>query len=229
MIDTVLMDYDGTLHDWDSVLIHSLDGILGLKGEELYRIYVYDIHRALVHTRYKDRHDDTMFHCELIFRHLGRPFDSKIAELICSKFDEASEKAKTDPVYFPDAIPTLEKIKKMNLKLCLSTGRNAEEKAETLRRITGINYFDYILSESTIGYLKTEPEYYHIALERIGSEPGKTVSIGDTPLSDIRPAKMTGIITIWLNRRGEHIPNIEDQRADHEVHNLLEAARLLGA
>ncbi len=227
MITTVLMDYDGTLHDWDSVLTRSLEGILGFSGEELLRIWTFEIHRAIVHHQYMERHDDMIFHCELLFQKLGRPHDQEVAELICHRFQEAGEKARNDPMYFPDAIPALEAIREMGLKLCLSTGTFAEVKAETLARTTGTNFFGHIFSEPAIGYFKTEPEYYSIALGRAGSTPGETVSIGDTPLSDIRPAKMVGMKTIWVNRRGEPEPATEDQRADHEVEDLLEAVRLI--
>ena len=227
MFRTVLMDYDGTIHDWDAVLIRSLDGILGLSGRELYRIYVYDVHRAIVHTRYPERHDDMMFHCRLIFQHLNKPFDPEAAELICHKFDEASEQARSNPIYFADAIPALDRMREMGLKLCLSTGTGAEEKAETLERFTGVRYFNHIFSEANIGYLKTDTSYYRIALERAASRPDETVSIGDTPMSDIRPARVVGIRTIWVNRRSEPAPDDHDHGPDHEVHDLLEAVELL--
>ena len=228
MITTILMDYDGTLHDWDSVLINSLDGAMGLGGEELYDTWTFDIHRGLVHARYMERHDDMMFHCKLLFKHLDRPFDREIADSICGKFEEASEKARNDPIYFPDTIPALDAMKEMGLRVCLSTGTNAESKAETLERVTGTRYFDHIFSEPSIGCFKTEPKYYATALERAGARPEEAMSIGDTPLSDIRPAKLVGITTIWLNRRGEPVPTVEDQRADHEVENLMQAVRIIG-
>ena len=227
MITTVLMDYDGTLHDWDSVLHRTLDGILGLSGEELFHTWTFEIHRGIVHTQHMEKHDDMMFHCRLLFRHLELPYDAENAELICRRFEEAGERARSDPIYFSDAIPALDAIRGMGMKLCLSTGTYAEGKAETLARTTGTDYFDHILSEPAIGCFKTEPEYYWIALERAGSKPGETVSIGDTPLSDIRPAKMVGIRTIWVNRRGEATPETEDQRADHEVKDLVEAVSLI--
>jgi hypothetical protein len=71
-ITTVIMDYDSTLHDHEAVITRGLDGVFELRGEELHRIYKYDIHRA---ARVRDRHDDAMFHCELLFKHLGIPFD----------------------------------------------------------------------------------------------------------------------------------------------------------
>ena len=227
MFRTVLMDYDGTIHDWDAVLIRSLDGIFGLSGRELYRIYVYDVHRAIVHIRHPKRHDDMMFHCKLIFQHLNKPFDPEAAELICRKFDEASEQARSNPIYFADAIPTLDRMREMGLKLCLSTGTGAEEKAETLERFTGVRYFNHIFSEANIGYLKTDTSYYRIALERAASRPDETVSIGDTPMSDIRPARVVGIRTIWVNRRSEPAPDDHDHGPDHEVHDLLDAVELL--
>lgn len=227
MITTVLLDYDGTIHDWDTVLIRSHDGILGLSGEEFQKVWTFDIHRGIIHKRYKERHDDTMFHCQLLFEHLNRPFDRRIADSIIRKFKEAGEKAREDPIYFPDVEQALGAMKGMGLKLCLSTGTSAEIKAETLKRITGKNYFDHIFSEPAIGYLKTEPEYYEIALQMVGTTPREAVSIGDTPLSDIRPAKMIGITTIWVNRRGEPVPKSEDERADYEVEDLMQAVQIL--
>jgi len=227
MIHTVLMDFDGTIHDWDSVLSRSLDGILDLSGQELYHIYVYDIHRAIVHTRYPEKHDDMMFHCRLLFQRLHRPFDPEVAELICHRFEEASEQARSRPIYFADAIPALDRMREMGLRLCLSTGRGAEEKMETMERLTGTRYFSHVFSEPSIGYLKTEPAYYRISLERAGSRSEETMSIGDTPMSDIRPAKVVGIHTIWVNRRGEPTPSEPDLRADHEVQDLMKAAELL--
>lgn len=227
MVSTVLIDYDGTIHDVDAVLTNSLDGILGMSGRELYHAYIYDIHRGIIHTRFLERHDDIMFHCKLLFQHLRRPFDPEAAELICSRFEEAAERAKRDPVYFDDAIPALDRMKEMGLRLCLSTGKGAEEKAETMEKKTGTRFFSHAFSEASIGCLKTEPDYYRIALMRAGSRPEEAASIGDTPLSDIRPAKILGMKTIWVNRRGEPMPGSPDQLADREVHDLLEAAELL--
>ncbi|KON29928.1 hypothetical protein AC482_05260 [miscellaneous Crenarchaeota group-15 archaeon DG-45] len=227
MITTVFMDYDGTIHDYDSVLFRTFEGILGLSGREFHRIYVYDIHRAIVHTRYPEKHDDMIFHCKLLFQHLSEPFDPELAGLICQKFDDASEEAQIRPKYFPEAIAALDEMKGMGLKLCLSTGSGAERKAETLECHTGVQFFDHIFSEPKIGFLKTEPSYYRIALGWARARPEETVSIGDTPMSDIRPAKAVGITTIWVNRRGEPTPENPDQRPDFEVHDLIEAVEVL--
>ena len=227
MIRTVLMDYDSTIHDMDGVMERSLDGVLGYSGEELYRIWVYDVHRALIHTRYLERHDDAMFHCRLLFDQLRLPFDKTAAEEICTKFEEANEKAQADPIYYPDVIPALDTLKEMGVTICLSTGFGAERKAETLEKRTGKSYFTETFSEPKLGLLKTEPEYYRKALSILGVKPRETVSVGDTPLSDIRPAKLVGIWTIWVNRNMEEKPSNPEQTPDYETRNLKEAARII--
>jgi HAD superfamily hydrolase (TIGR01509 family) len=205
----------------------SLDGVLGYSGEELYHTWVYDIHRALIHTRYLDRHDDTMFHCTLLFDRLELPFDKEAADLICAKFEEARESAKKDPIYYPDAVPALEALKEMGLTLCLSTGYGVGQKAKTLGFRTGKKFFKHTFSEKTLGVLKTEPEYYRKALRLAKVKPAETVSVGDTPLSDIRPAKLVGIKTIWVNRNQEPRPIEEDQIADYEARSLSKAVKII--
>jgi len=227
MITTVLMDYDSTIHDMDGVMERSLDGVLGYTGEELYHTWVFDVHRALIHRRYLDRHDDTMFHCTLLFDHLRLPFDKEAAGLICAKFEEAKETARKDPIYYPDAVPALEALKDMGLTLCLSTGYGAGQKAKTLELRTGRKFFKHTFSESTLGVLKTEPEYYRKALRLARAKPVETVSVGDTPLSDIRPAKLVGIKTIWVNRNQEPRPLDEDQVADYETRGLMKAVDII--
>jgi FMN phosphatase YigB (HAD superfamily) len=53
------------------------------------------------------------------------------------------------------------------------------------------------------------------------------VSVGDTPLSDIRPAKLVGIKTIWVNRNQEPKPLEDDQIADYETKGLRKAVEII--
>ncbi|MFP3950979.1 MAG: HAD family hydrolase [Candidatus Bathyarchaeia archaeon] len=227
MIKNVLIDYDGTLHDWDSVLKRSMDGMLGLSGEEFFHIWTYKIHRGLVHESYLERHDDAMFHCKLLFDYLDMPFNEDVAGVICEKMEQARIRAREDPIYFPEALEAVNRLANQGIMICLSTGLDAIEKAKTFEAYAKRDFFSHVFSESLLGYLKTESEYYSRALEISGTEPFETTSIGDTPLSDIRPAKLVGIKTIWLNRRGEALPDDSEQVPHHQVKNLLEALKFL--
>jgi HAD superfamily hydrolase (TIGR01549 family) len=223
---TLLLDYDGTLHDWDSVLKHSLEGILDLSGEEFFEKWTYEIHRDIIHDRYLEHHDDNLFHCRLLFKNLDLPFDRDIAEIICRKMDNAKKIARKEPIYFPEALPFLDGVSKLNITLCLSTGTGAKDKAEALKNQFDRDFFDYILSETSIGHLKTEPEYYEGALKITNSNADRTISLGDTPLSDIRPAKMVGINTIWLNRRKESWPR-DLEPSDFVVKDLTDSLNII--
>jgi len=55
------------------------------------------------------------------------------------------------------------------------------------------------------------------------------VSVGDTPLSDIRPARLVGVRTIWVNRNMEERPGDPEQAPDYEVVNLTEAVEIIRA
>ncbi|MBS7619029.1 HAD family hydrolase [Candidatus Bathyarchaeota archaeon] len=226
MIHAVLLDYDGTLHDTDTAMKRSLDGILGLDGEELYRIYLYDVHRSLIHTKHLDRHDDIMFHCQLLFQVLNKPYDPKIAELICRKLEQAGRDF-SNMKFFEDAAPALKMMKEKGIEIYLSTGKYAEEKAKTFEKYAMETFFRGVFSESKNGFLKTEVRYYVESLKTIGRKPEEVASIGDTILSDIKPAKQAGIKTIWVNRRGEPIPQEPDSMPDNIASNLMEATNII--
>jgi FMN phosphatase YigB (HAD superfamily) len=227
MITTVLIDYDSTIYDKDSIMETNLDGILGLNGKVLYRIWVNKIHRCIIHQKYLEHHDNILFHCKLLFDYLDIPFNLEIAQNINSKFESARFQAINNPILYPEAIKTLESLKEKGYLICLSTGFDAREKVDAVKRLTGKEYFTHIFSETILGFLKTKPEFYKKILEITHSKPLETVSIGDTLLSDIRPAKLVGIRTIWINRRMEDTPNETELIADFEVNNLLQAVKII--
>ena len=102
-----------------------------------------------------------------------------------------------------------------------------ELKAEAMRKMFRRNFFSFLFSEPLLGYLKSEPEYYLNALQRVNVKPYEAISVGDTPLSDIRPAKLVNMRAIWLNRRGEKWPRDLRIKPDFTVNNLLEIISLL--
>lgn len=101
------------------------------------------------------------------------------------------------------------------------------KKAEAVTRVLGTNYFDNVLGEEMLGYLKHEPSYYEEALKKLSWKAENTVSIGDTIVTDIYPAKVVGIKTIWVNRRNEKRPTEPERTPDCETSNLTSALDFL--
>jgi len=224
----MLVDFDGTLHDTESVYASKLDGLFGLAGEELYHIFLVDIHRQVVHERYPHRHDDLDLHLRLLLKHLGEPYDSDKATLLAVRFKEVDKTILENPKLFHEAPLFLDHVVTAGHRLCLSTGgQNSLKKAEAITRVLGTNYFVDVLGEEILGYLKHEPAYYTEALERLSWRAENTVSIGDTIVTDVYPAKVVGLKTIWVNRRDEKRPTEPERTPDYETSNLTSALDLL--
>ena len=224
----ILIDFDGTLHDTESVYASKLDGLFGLAGEELYHIFLVDIHRKVVHERYPHRHDDLDLHWRLLLQHLREPYDGDTANLLAVRFKEADKTILENPKLFHEAPSFLDHVVKAGHRLCLSTGgQNSLKKAEAITRVLGTNYFVDVLGEEILGYLKHEPAYYEEALEKLSWRAKNTVSIGDTIVTDIYPAKVVGMKTMWVNRRDEKRPTEPERTPDYETSNLISALDLL--
>lgn len=226
-LKTILIDYDNTLHDSDPKFIAKFGPparALGLDGRRLWEIYLFEVHRGIVHRRFPERHDDYEFHCELIFKKLNRPYDGAIAGQIINGYKTALKECWTNPSFFGDTFEFLDRAADGN-KLCLATAEHAREKAECVERFGNRRYFDHVFGDHVIKAMKTEPEYYREVLRISNSPPEETAAIGDSLTHDVLPAKLVGIKTIWVNRRNEQAP--EGSKPDHEVKNLLESLKYL--
>jgi len=223
---TAFVDYDNTLHDTDAKYIAALEGYLGMGGAEFLAIYMNKIHREIVHLNHPDRHDDLDFHGRLVAQYFGRPKDEGLVSELKARFHAAEEEYLRNPVFFPDVGDFLLGLRQGGFKVCLTTGEDSQAKAAALNKAFPGGYLDYVFGERELGVLKTEPEYFLKALEQSGSKPASTATVGDAPLTDIKPAKAVGIRTVWLNRRGLLMP-YEGLSPDYEARNLAEALKAL--
>ena len=224
----ILIDFDGTLHDTESVYTAKLDGLFGLDGRKLFRNFLFDIHRKIIHEHYPQKHDDLNFHWKLLLQHIGEPYESSTVKSLATQFKEAKKTIFEHPRLFPEVSAFLDRVAEAGYPLCLSTGgRNSREKAEAVTRVLGKNYFDHVLGEDLLNYLKHEPNYYRAALRKLGWNAESTVSIGDTVFTDIYPAEVVGIKTIWVNRKTEQTLVRSQRTPISEVSNLISALNLL--
>ncbi len=225
----ILIDFDGTLHNTESVYASKLDGLFGLDGEKLYHIFLFDVHRKIVHEHYPKRHGDLELHWRLLLQHLGKPYDSDTANLLAVRFQKADKAILENPRLFHEVPLFLNRVVKAGNRLCLSTGGKSLEKAEAITRVLGTNYFSNVLDEATLGCPKHLPLYYENALKQLVWKAGNTFSIGDTILTDIYPAKTVGMKTIWINRRKEKTPTKLRRIPDYETSDLISALDFLHA
>ncbi|MEM4245801.1 MAG: HAD family hydrolase [Candidatus Bathyarchaeia archaeon] len=226
MRPTVYVDYDNTLHDTDSKYRELLDGLLGLDGATLWDLFLNKIHRGEIHMRHPERHNDLRFHVVLLLERLGHEANPKTISQVEEAFKAAERECVENPSYFPDAFSFLKGVREARYRLCLATGPDAYEKGKALEKRMGQRVFDHIFGEDDLRCLKTEPAYYLRALEVAKATSQQSAIVGDTIMTDIAPAKMAGLITIWLNR--ECKPLTEGAAApDRQVRSLGEALETL--
>jgi len=219
MSKILFIDYDGTLHDTDAKYAATLDGILGLSGEQIMKTYLV-VHREIVHQRYPEKHDDFFFHQKLICEHLKKPYHESEALRTARRLEEAQEQCWVNPSFFPDSLPFLDKVKQKHI-LCLATGDHASEKADALEKAAGRSYFNYAFDHNHLG-LKGSSTYFENALMSTNSRPEDAVAIGDSLEHDIAAAKEAGIRTVWVNRKGLPPPVGSSPPPDYQAKDLLE-------
>jgi len=69
---------------------------------------------------------------------------------------------------------------------------------EWMARITILAVVDVIVDASVTGILKPDPASYHMAVDRLGCDPGKTVFVDDQP-HNVAGAVAAGLIAIHLD------------------------------
>jgi HAD superfamily hydrolase (TIGR01509 family) len=219
MKKVLFIDYDGTLHDSDAKYAAKLDGILGLEGMQIWKAYLY-VHRGIVHVRYPEKHDDFFFHQKLLFDYLKKPYDDRVAHTLAGKFRQAQQETWTNPTFYPDALPFLNKVRTNHI-LCLTTGDYAPEKAKALEKMAGVSYFSYAFDKDHLGLKGHGSSYYRNAVMSTKSPPEDVLVIGDSLEHDIAAAKEAGLATVWVNRRGISLTE-NSPRPDFQARDLWE-------
>jgi HAD superfamily hydrolase (TIGR01509 family) len=75
---------------------------------------------------------------------------------------------------------------------------NSELMAIALSRVDLRQHFDYLFTSRELNVKKPDPMFYREILRRLMLEPEECVVIGNDYHKDIIPAKIVGMITIWL-------------------------------
>ena len=125
---------------------------------------------------------------------------------------------------FRETNPTLEKLKK---KLQIGLISNIDDKLlGQTRRHMPVD-FDLVVTAQQVRSYKPDPAHVTEAERRMGPTKG-WVHVGASYYHDVEPALKKKIPVVWVNRHKEALEPSQ-KKPTAEVHNLREAAKLLGA
>lgn len=213
MIDTVLIDFDGTL-------MNTREGIVN-SWKHLYKV-----------TRNIEPEEEVL---KVTF---GEPLRTSLEKFfpemdpddalaIYKEYQAKHHEQMMKP--FPGVVEMVKKLKVRGFKVALVTSRGEKSSVEGLEMCGILNCFDELITANKCEKHKPEPEPIYMAMERLGSAPEHTVMIGDT-MYDLISAKRAGVKSIlvgWnvLDKKpedmGEYAPDEILQRAE-DIFDVLE-------
>jgi putative hydrolase of the HAD superfamily len=151
--------------------------------------------------------------------HRNPKLDDALAEEFGNRFHEHRE---AQVKFLPDAIETVDELKKRGVKLLLITNGAAEPQRAKVERFDLLRRFDHIQIEGEHAFGKPEPEAYLHAMKTLGVGPEDCWMVGDNLEWEVAAPQKLGIYAVWHDTFNEGLPPDSDIRPDRIIRNLSE-------
>ncbi|AHY46443.1 HAD-SF-IA-v3: HAD hydrolase, family IA, variant 3 [Rubrobacter radiotolerans] len=106
---------------------------------------------------------------------------------------------------FPEAEPVLQELKDLGLPLYIVSNWDVLLE-EVLEGLGWTHYFDGVVASAAVGSEKPEAGIFQAALRLSGTEPSRTVHVGNDASADIEGARRAGLDSFFVDRKGEGNP-----------------------
>ncbi|MBD3340143.1 MAG: TIGR02253 family HAD-type hydrolase [Candidatus Lokiarchaeota archaeon] len=140
-----------------------------------------------------------------------------------------SEKINSIKVY-NDVIPTLNKIRKMDIKTAIISDGIPIKQYEKILRLGIDDLIDMTVISDEIGIRKPNPKLFEHCLKKFEVIGRDTIYIGDRIEKDIIPAQLCDIHSILIRRGGKYDPSIRgygEIKPNHEIFSLSEIFEII--
>ena len=107
---------------------------------------------------------------------------------------------------FPDALECLERYRRRGVGLALVTNGDARQQRYKIERWDLAKYFDAMVIEGEFGVGKPDASVYRHVLAKLGVAPTDAYMVGDNLEFDVDGPQRLGVRGLWLDRRGEGLP-----------------------
>ncbi len=132
-------------------------------------------------------------------RWLGQPDDGGLWDDFEAVYEPAFLDAMT---VFDDVRPAVAAIRESGLAVGVLTNSSETYTGHKMRAAGIDGLFDVVCSRDTLGFGKPDRRAFHEACRRLGTEPGRTLYVGDELETDPVGAAEAGMPAAWLVRDG---------------------------
>ncbi len=107
---------------------------------------------------------------------------------------------------YADVIPTLEALKKLNIKMCVVSNWDVSLR-KVLKRFAIEEFFVDVIASFVLGVHKPDPKIFHHLAANLKVNPAEILHVGDSFEDDFQAARSAGLQSVWLNREGSDNPS----------------------
>jgi putative hydrolase of the HAD superfamily len=136
--------------------------------------------------------------------------------------DRFHEHREAQAKFFPDAIETIDELKRRGVKLVLITNGAAAPQRSKIEKFDLLRRFDHIQIEGEHGFGKPEPEAYTHAMKAIGATAEECWIVGDNLEWEVAAPQRLGLYAVWHDHLGDGLPPDTDIRPDRIIQSLSE-------
>ncbi len=225
---TVLFDADNTLLDFDKDENCALRKVMELYGvpvtEENINTYV-EINQGM----WKALERGELTKPELkrtrfrkFFDAIGFETDADVFEVNEKYLSLLGEGGNT----LDGAADLCRELKEDGYDLYIVTNGVANTQKNRLTKSGLLPFFTEIFVSEAVGHQKPKKEYFDYVLSHIKEKDiGKIILVGDSLTSDIKGANQSGITCVWLNLKGQELP--EEYKPDYIIEDVREVRKVL--
>ncbi|MGF7049417.1 pyrophosphatase PpaX [Paenibacillus sp. DS2015] len=203
MIDTILFDLDGTIIDTNELIISAFKNVLEGQGtslltrEEIIPRMGLTLERQL---QIFSGHDD-------------------VTPLIQSyrSYNDIHHDEMVQP--FPKVLEVIQSLHGRGIRMGVVTTKNRPGTLKVLEMFGLLEYMDAIVTVIDVKNPKPHPEPVLKAVKELGSDPLKTLMVGDSPV-DIQAAKAAGVLAAGVSWSLKGEDELNKYAPDYMLHTM---------
>lgn len=210
----LIFDIDGTILDSMHIWIKPL--------EDIFKKYGYDLNK--IPKEKKGEIGALPFYdmCEFLAENIARDMTK---DKVIEYFEQTIENAYANDLLPKNgAVDFLKDLKKKGYILSVASSTDYKYLEKALKRIEIFDLFDFVATPDTIGYNKSEKDFWEYSIKKHGKFPDNLILFDDA-LYAIKAAKREGIKTIgikdfpWNEKEWDYIKKEADYFVD-EISNF---------